>query len=412
MAILDRDGRPFSVRTDEENLELLLQDIERLPPDEQLAFREVYDSIISGDTKPYETLSFMDFDTPPVDIKTFLTDPYFLGETGGSLYPRLKDDLIELFQGNYTEAILGGSITTDSIVVSSDGSLKTLGERIGQTRDVLVTKDNGCIVSSSAGVSVTSGIKPVKRLVLANVMSLCLTSDHGVRVWREDKYQWCEAGQLQKDDLVVVVRKYKTTPTSFLSKDEAMLIAYWAGDGSVSEQRARFCDGNPETSKEVVEILNRLGFVGVRGPKDNAWEVYVSKNKTSGFYDWSLSHNLELDSCNVIVSDEVCRSSNEIVASFLNRLWACEGTVYASLESDSPPRFQIGMTSERFIRQVQFLLFRFGIQSRIQRTPQTDKRRDKVSISWQLSVSGVDNLFLFLSEIGYILGKEDACKRI
>jgi hypothetical protein len=46
----------------------------------------------------------------PVDIRTFLTEPYFLGETGASLWPKLLDDIVELFEGQYEEALLGGSL--------------------------------------------------------------------------------------------------------------------------------------------------------------------------------------------------------------------------------------------------------------------------------------------------------------
>ena len=110
MPILDDKGRPRSVRTEDEEEELLLEQISRLPPDEQEALREVHDIAIGGRWGEYEQLAEIEYARKPVGIETFLTDPYFLGESGNSLWPRLRADMIELFEGDYYEGVLGGSI--------------------------------------------------------------------------------------------------------------------------------------------------------------------------------------------------------------------------------------------------------------------------------------------------------------
>jgi hypothetical protein len=47
----------------------------------------------------------------PVKIKQFIEDPYYLGNTlGNDIYPKVKESLIELFDGNYFEVLLGGAI--------------------------------------------------------------------------------------------------------------------------------------------------------------------------------------------------------------------------------------------------------------------------------------------------------------
>lgn len=111
MPILDDKGRPRSVRSGEEEDELLLEQIARLPPDEREAFKEVFEATVQGRFwGDYEKLAEAEYERQPVDVHTFLTDPYFLGETGSSLWPRLKDDMIELFEGDYYEGVLGGSL--------------------------------------------------------------------------------------------------------------------------------------------------------------------------------------------------------------------------------------------------------------------------------------------------------------
>ena len=45
----------------------------------------------------------------PVSVRKFVEDPQYLG-LKGQVYPRILDDLEELFEGEYVEAILTGSI--------------------------------------------------------------------------------------------------------------------------------------------------------------------------------------------------------------------------------------------------------------------------------------------------------------
>ena len=53
----------------------------------------------------------LNYKTKPVDVVTFVQDRYYLGGTlRGNLYPRLLDDLQELFSSDYVEVLLKGSI--------------------------------------------------------------------------------------------------------------------------------------------------------------------------------------------------------------------------------------------------------------------------------------------------------------
>jgi hypothetical protein len=109
MAIVDKDGRPRSVRTTEEEHTLLLEDLGKLPLGEQAALMELFEQLHGEEDSAKDVLK-AEYAVAPVDIATFLTDPHFLGETGRQLYPQLFDDLVDLFGGNYTEACLGGAL--------------------------------------------------------------------------------------------------------------------------------------------------------------------------------------------------------------------------------------------------------------------------------------------------------------
>lgn len=85
----------------------------------QIQFSAAADRLLEG-------VHYEDFLSRPVNIKTFVTDPYFLGSIlHDGLYPKLLDDLIELFAGSYAEVLPTGS-SLDCLVYEEDGGLPTL----------------------------------------------------------------------------------------------------------------------------------------------------------------------------------------------------------------------------------------------------------------------------------------------
>lgn len=110
MPIIDRNGRPRSIRTEDEREQILEGDLGRLPVGEQESVFEMYGKLGDGDPDDFAKAAKIEYETAPADIRTFLTDPYFLGETGSSLWPQLVDDMVELFEGQYHEVALTGSL--------------------------------------------------------------------------------------------------------------------------------------------------------------------------------------------------------------------------------------------------------------------------------------------------------------
>ena len=341
---------------------------------------------------------------PPVPIRQWVNDEYYLGETARTLWPRLKEDMIEFFEGDYAECVLTGCIDKQALVQCSDGSMPTLGDLIGRQTKVLTVHETDGVGHHDTTVGTDSGVKKVLELTLRNGMSVKLTPDHRVLTQRG----WVRADQLDvESDYVLRPRQITYRPSNFSLRDEEVkLLAYMATDGSSSGTRARYCDGRKETGQEFIESLRAIGFNPTKPEpyaKGNAWEVSVSCYITGGFRDWLKGHNACGISChNADVPDAVCRAPKRQVALFLNRVWAAEGTV--AYRQGSPPRFQLAMTSERFIRQVQLLLLRWGIQGRYREY--TASRHGTITTAYCLQVAGKTNLELFIKNIGPIFSKE------
>ncbi len=91
------------------------------------------------------------------------------------------------------------------------------------------------------------------------------------------------------------------------------------------------------------------------------------------------------------------------VALLLNRLFATDG--WAAVTGDKQAQLGYGTVSERLARQVQHLLLRFGIVSRLRR--RAVKYRGTQRRAWQLEIASPESIRAFAEEIG-MFGKEEA----
>lgn len=149
--IEEKEGRAASFRTREEEMELLKRELGSLSKDE----REVVELMLAemhstDDESLIDVISKVEYKHEPVDMRTFCLDKYYLGNTCDNIYPKLLDDLTELFAGGYNECIFTGSI----------GYGKTFAASIGITR---ILYELSCMVDphSSFGLAKDSNISIV-----------------------------------------------------------------------------------------------------------------------------------------------------------------------------------------------------------------------------------------------------------
>lgn len=129
MAIIDQGGRFQSIRTQLELNELLAQDMNSMSEDERaLVLQIMSDLQVTGKSPLLDTIGKAVYKRQPVSMETFLTDDYYLGKVGRGLFPPLKNDLIEIFSGRYTEAMIGGSIGAGKTTFATVAFLRMIYE--------------------------------------------------------------------------------------------------------------------------------------------------------------------------------------------------------------------------------------------------------------------------------------------
>jgi len=106
--IVEQDGRPRSVRTERERREEFRHQLTSMSGAERAALFSLLEDI--DDNNTHDKLFDIHYEREPVSPLQFLTDDYYLGAVGNNMWPELKKDFVELFEGGYTEAILSGSL--------------------------------------------------------------------------------------------------------------------------------------------------------------------------------------------------------------------------------------------------------------------------------------------------------------
>ena len=111
MIFLNHEGRARSVRTSKEELKEINRIIGSMTPKERKMLDAVLKNFDGGDDVVYDLLNQYRYRWKPVSVEQFIDDPYYLGQSTQTLYPGVRQAIVDLFSepGN-REAILTGSI--------------------------------------------------------------------------------------------------------------------------------------------------------------------------------------------------------------------------------------------------------------------------------------------------------------
>lgn len=186
--IRHQKGRWKSERTSEETEDLLTTEIRHLTPDQQVAL----EALLAEDSRGEEQLAKYGreviYHTIPVSMADWLDDPYHMNASTKTLYPKIREDLIDVFETpSIREVVLVGSIgfgkcIDASCAVEASTGLRTVADIAADGKPVrlLSMQDDGTVSWEDARVE-QSGEKRVETLVLLSGRQLKMSADHPVR---------------------------------------------------------------------------------------------------------------------------------------------------------------------------------------------------------------------------------------
>ncbi|MEM7595327.1 MAG: DnaB-like helicase C-terminal domain-containing protein, partial [Cyanobacteria bacterium P01_A01_bin.83] len=203
---------------------------------------------------------------------------------------------------------------------------------------------------------IDDGIKPVYRVTTRLGRSIKTTLTHPFLTIKG----WRSLGVLQTGDKIAVPRQVKVFGSEVISKIEVEAIA-----------------------KSIIEFNCRLF-------------------EDEGEYLWQRRKDAEK-----VIPQLIFRLKSELVAWFLNRLFATDG--WATVLASGQSQLGYATASEKLARQIQHLLLRFGIIAAVKhRLVKYQKQQRQI---WQLDITDVKSIKTFIDDIG-IFGKEGAISRV
>jgi replicative DNA helicase len=300
-----------------------------------------------------------------------------------------------------------GCLTAETRLLRADNNAEvTLGELVAsRERDVRVWSldEQWRLVPATLTHAFPSGTKPVYRLRLASGRTVDATASHRFRTLTG----WDPLGELSIGDRIAVPRTLPVPDAiSVMDDDEVVLLAHLLGDGCVlPTQPVHYTSADTANLDAVRDAARRrFGIEARLVRQERWWHLYLpspyrlTHGRRNPVMKWWAELGLnDCRSWQKFVPDPVQRLPMHQVASFLRHLWATDGSVQVRRPGRKGPRVRIyyASTSRRLVDDVQRLLLRFDIQSRVTVVPQGDHR-----VGYHLRLDGADHQRRFLEQIG------------
>jgi hypothetical protein len=292
-------------------------------------------------------------------------------------------------------------------VLYEDGSVRILGDTKVGDRVVGLAPDG-----SHTAVGVVSWksdllLKPCVKITTRQGHSTILALEHPLRSWGE----WDAADLFEVGDKIAVVREGGVfTNASSIDDRWLVLSAYMVAEGSTAGTPV-FTQQEGCVLDEFVDLADDLGAWFNPDSRDSSggrvWMLRFVRGDDGKenplkdrLVEWGIYGERSADKH---VPDFVWGLDRRQTALFLNRLWSSDG--HASLQNSSY-HLEYDTISERLARDVQRLLWKFGIPSSFRRwKPELYKNTDKWA--FKVRIETQDGAKCFISHVGALGKTED-----
>jgi replicative DNA helicase len=297
-------------------------------------------------------------------------------------------------------------------------------------------RESGCLTGDTLIIDADTGKRiPIKELVGKTFNTLSLDSDFRIRKFRVTKVfpsgrkkvyllrtrsgreikasanhpflklsGWTRLDELKVGDWIAVPRRYDLEikeKEDSLREEEIILLAHLIGDGCVlPRQPIHYTSADLENINVVKEVAERLyGIKGKVIKQKNWYHLYLPS-------PYRLTHgrkhpitllyerlNLKrVRSYEKKLPEKLFECSREKQRLFVKHLWATDGNISISKGNVS---IYYSSTSKVLIHQLQHLLLRLGILSKI-----STAKKENFRPTYQLCITDRNNQLKFLKEIG------------
>jgi intein/homing endonuclease len=362
------------------------------------------------------------------DCPGFIED--VLGETMWSRSRRIMTALSEVDRVA-VPSCFGSSkcVAYDERVMLADGRVVTAESLVGTEFEVLGWQPDGTQTVRRARAE-WNRTEPVYRLTTAsgrtvvrnghhplwaadNVRRIRSGGERGTVIRTPENIGWRGTADLRPGDLVLVPEHVDVRTTERLPHDQAALLGYLLGDGSMLRE-VRFSHLPGESLDEFIGCVERLGSVVKDYPSKGRHRELVVRGTgwhSNAVLDLVRSWGLLGYDCKTrALPDILWRLHPDDLAVVLGRLWACDGwaTSGTSTKRTQSSAIGIGQSNEQVIRDLQRLLLRLGIPGTVRATWRSVNGKRFPHWTWTTTDAAAMRRFMERVDVP---GKRDAIAR-
>ena len=246
----------------------------------------------------------------------------------------------------------GKCLAKDTPIAMSDGSIKNVQDVL--PGDIVVSLNENTFILEDKKVlhSISNGKKPVVELWTRTGKLIC-TTNHPILTGRG----WVEVGGLQDDDLIAVPKRLPFGSEE-CDIDKLSVLSIWLAEGS----HYGISNGTPEIINVFVKVMEKWGLT--HHSDGGCGHGFFNGERNGGHRGSQNQLRLYLESVGLwgkisktkFIPDFIFSLREDLIAHFLNLFIACDGWV------DKNGQFGIGLANQHMVRQLTFLLRKFGIR--------------------------------------------------
>jgi recombination protein RecA len=233
--------------------------------------------------------------------------------------------------------------------------------------------------------------KPVLRLALRSGRHIKVTHNHPLRVMNErGVVVWRQADQIRPGDVIVsaLFGAVEAAGGDGLSEDEAIVLGYLVAEGTLSSRKAiLFTNWNPEVSGEYTRLIESWFGIPVKNYHDKEFHIHSTALRELFAEKYGLDYvkaaGKKIPAC-------VRTAGHKAQRAFLSALFEGDGWI------DPSSTIGLGTASEELARQVQLMLYGFGIPATVSSKYNAKYERDYWTVTINPAVA-----HRFLAEIGF-----------
>lgn len=224
------------------------------------------------------------------------------------------------------------------------------------------------------------------------------TPEHPVLCLRSGgKLEWVPLSQLTTDDFVGIARNVEVWGSANI--EEAYILGLLVGDGHiVSGRRVELSTSDPDIAEKFKAWASGNGWVAHKAPAKYDWYVSAAE-AVRRVNQMGLKAVLAPDKT---VPEIVWKADRESAREFLRGLFDADG------HADKDTGYiELSLSSHQLVKNVQLLLLKFGIMSRVTRRTVFHRYKGvrKQGTAWKLTMAG-QHAALFYSQIGFGLARK------